>query len=56
MVGRSRSITGSYADADGTPMLDGGGTTLLQGNNRWFGPGGESVLLQKDGDIIVFHA
>ena len=56
MVGRSRSVTGPYADADGTPMLDGGGTTLLQGNNRWIGPGGESVLQQKDGDILVFHA
>ena len=29
---------------------------LLQGNSRWFGPGGESVLLQEDGDIMVFHA
>jgi len=56
MVGRSRGVTGPYNDADGTPMLDGGGTTLVQGNNRWFGPGGESVLQQKDGDIIVFHA
>jgi len=56
MVGRSRSVTGPYTDADGTPMLEGGGTTLLQGNNRWFGPGGESVLQQKDGDIMVFHA
>jgi arabinan endo-1,5-alpha-L-arabinosidase len=56
MVGRSRSVTGPYADADGMPMLGGGGTTLLTGNSRWFGPGGESVLLQKDGDIMVFHA
>jgi len=37
-------------------MNDGGGTTLLQGNKRWAGPGGESVLKQKDGDIMVFHA
>ena len=56
MVGRSRWVTGPYVDADGTPMLDGGGTALLLGNSRWFGPGGESVLQQKDGDIIVFHA
>jgi arabinan endo-1,5-alpha-L-arabinosidase len=56
MIGRSRSVTGPYIDADGTPMLDGGGTALLLGNSRWFGPGGESVLQQKDGDIIVFHA
>jgi arabinan endo-1,5-alpha-L-arabinosidase len=37
-------------------MMDGGGTALLQSSRRWIGPGGESVLKQKDGDIIVFHA
>jgi arabinan endo-1,5-alpha-L-arabinosidase len=56
MVGRARAVTGPYVDAEGTPMLDGGGTALLLGNSRWFGPGGESVLQQKDEDIIVFHA
>jgi arabinan endo-1,5-alpha-L-arabinosidase len=56
MVARSRSVTGPYLDEKGTPMLDGGGTPLLLGNTRWFGPGGESLLQQKDGDIIVFHA
>jgi arabinan endo-1,5-alpha-L-arabinosidase len=56
MIARSHSVTGPYLDAQGTPMLDGGGTPLLLGNSRWFGPGGESLLQQKDGDIIVFHA
>jgi len=56
MVGRSRAVRGPYVDAEGTPMLEGGGTALLQGNSRWIGPGGESVLQQKDHDIIVFHA
>ncbi len=56
MVGRSRSVTGPYLDAAGTPMLEGGGTPLLLGTQRWIGPGGESVLLQKDNDIIVYHA
>ena len=37
-------------------MLEGGGTPLLEGNERWAGPGGASVLLQKQGDIIVYHA
>jgi arabinan endo-1,5-alpha-L-arabinosidase len=37
-------------------MLAGGGTALLTGNARWIGPGGESILLQPTGDIIVFHA
>jgi arabinan endo-1,5-alpha-L-arabinosidase len=56
MVGRAKEVTGPYLDANGVPMLEGGGTPLLVGNPRGFGPGGESVLLQKEGDIIVFHA
>jgi arabinan endo-1,5-alpha-L-arabinosidase len=56
MVARSQSVTGPYVDASGAAMLDGGGTPLLLGNSRWFGPGGESVLQQKDGDIMVYHA
>jgi arabinan endo-1,5-alpha-L-arabinosidase len=56
MVGRSHDVTGPYVDADGKPMLQGGGTALLTGNARWFGPGGESILQQPGGDIIVFHA
>jgi arabinan endo-1,5-alpha-L-arabinosidase len=55
-VGRSRNVTGPYLDANGTPMLDGGGTLLLGGNKRWIGPGGASLLQQKDGDLIVYHA
>jgi arabinan endo-1,5-alpha-L-arabinosidase len=56
MVGRSPSVTGPYLDKSGKPMLEGGGSPLLTGNKRWLGPGGESILRQKDGDIIVFHA
>jgi arabinan endo-1,5-alpha-L-arabinosidase len=57
MVGRSRSVTGPYVDESGTPLMEGGGTPLLVGNHRWFGPGGESVRQQKDGDdLMVFHA
>jgi arabinan endo-1,5-alpha-L-arabinosidase len=56
MVGRSSNVTGPYVDSDGKSMMDGGGTPLLVGNERWIGPGGESILQQKEGDIIVFHA
>ena len=57
MVGRSKSITGPYVDKDGKPLTAGGGTPLLVGNSRWFGPGGESILLDpKHQDLIVFHA
>ena len=38
-------------------MMEGGGTSLLTANERWLGPGGESVLMQPGGqDIIVYHA
>ena len=56
MVGRSRRVTGPYLDADGKPMLEGGGTQLLAPNSRWIGPGGESVLQRPEGDVLVFHA
>jgi arabinan endo-1,5-alpha-L-arabinosidase len=56
MIGRSRSVTGPYVDVKGEPLMNGGGTPLLLGNSRWFGPGGESLLQQENGDIIVFHA
>jgi arabinan endo-1,5-alpha-L-arabinosidase len=56
MVGRARQVTGPYLDVEGKPMLEGGGTQLLQPNSRWIGPGGESVLQRREGDILVFHA
>lgn len=62
MVGRSHNVTGPYVDASGTPMLDGGATPMLMGNDRWLGPGGESIRMGRDHglgddrDIIVFHA
>lgn len=60
MVGRAREITGPYLDANGMPMLEGGGTPVLLGNALWLGPGGESIRMRKDHggdqDIIVFHA
>ena len=56
MVGRSHSVTGPYVDANGTPMLQDGGTPVLLGNSRWIGPGGESVWQEPDREIMVFHA
>jgi len=56
MVGRSSAITGPYVDETGKPMMQGGGTQLLQGNKAWVGPGGESVFTGSRRNIIVFHA
>lgn len=56
MVGRSKKVTGPYRDEQGKPMLQGGGTQLLAANQRWLGPGGESLLQRPEGDLMVFHA
>jgi arabinan endo-1,5-alpha-L-arabinosidase len=55
-VGRSKDVTGPYIDRDGKPMMDGGGTLLLEGNERWRGPGHNGILQRPEGDITVFHA
>jgi arabinan endo-1,5-alpha-L-arabinosidase len=56
MVGRAKEITGPYLDATGKSMAAGGGTQVLTANQRWLGPGGESLYVGKDQTIIVFHA
>jgi arabinan endo-1,5-alpha-L-arabinosidase len=54
-VGRSESPTGPFTDANGVDLLDGGGTTVLASDGRYIGPGGQSVLGDADGDVLVFH-
>jgi len=56
MVGRSKSVTGPYLDADGKPMAEGGGTQLLGANQRWLGPGGESLYVGEEQTLMAFHA
>lgn len=57
MVGRSKEITGPYVDKDGRPLLDGGGSLVLEATtDNWKGPGHCAVLQQPDQDWLVFHA
>lgn len=56
MMGRSKHVTGPYLDKAGKSMTEGGGSPLLVANDKWLGPGGESLLHLPAGDIIVFHA
>jgi arabinan endo-1,5-alpha-L-arabinosidase len=56
MVGRSDKITGPYLDKDDKPMMEGNATELLAGNDRWKGPGGQSVMQDGDRDLLFFHA
>lgn len=55
-VGRSRKVTGPYADRSGRPMTEDGGTLVLAGEGRWRGPGHCAILQEKDGDKLVYHA
>ena len=56
MVGRSTNVTGPYFDRAGKPLMAGGGTLLLESGTYWHGPGGPSVLLGRESDLLVFHA
>ena len=55
-VGRSRHVTGPYADRSGRLMTEEGGTLVVEGGGRWAGPGHCAVLQTKGGDKLVYHA
>lgn len=55
-VGRSETLLGPYFDYDGVAMLEGGGTLILESNERWKGPG-HNAILEVDGNYYnVYHA
>lgn len=56
-VGRSTHIMGPYVDRDGTNLVDGGGTLILEGDKvQWAAAGHSDVLV--DGDVVyhLYHA
>jgi arabinan endo-1,5-alpha-L-arabinosidase len=55
MVGRSKEVQGPYLDRDGTPMIMGGGSLVLEGGPEWYGVGHNAVVSAADGDWLVFH-
>lgn len=55
VVGRSKNALGPYVDAEGQPMLDGGGTKVLVGDDRWRGPGHNSILTTDQGQWMAHH-
>jgi arabinan endo-1,5-alpha-L-arabinosidase len=55
VVGRSRDATGPYVDAEGRPMLEGGGTIVLESSDRWRGPGHNGVITTDAGQWMVHH-
>ena len=55
IVGRSNSVNGHYNDRGGIALTQGGGTILLSTHGTIIGPGGQTVLTDSDGDILVYH-
>ncbi|MGW0533237.1 arabinan endo-1,5-alpha-L-arabinosidase [Streptomyces sp. NPDC003032] len=54
-VGRATSVTGPYRDRNGVAMTENGGTPVLESHGRYIGPGGQSVMKDVDGDLLVYH-
>ncbi|MFD7815536.1 arabinan endo-1,5-alpha-L-arabinosidase [Streptomyces sp. NPDC059785] len=54
-VGRATSITGPYYDKSGVAMTNNGGTAVLESHGSIIGPGGQSIMNDVDGDLIVYH-
>lgn len=55
IVGRAKKLTGPYMDKDNTPMANGGGTLLLQGDSSWYGVGHNAVCTFDGEDYLIFH-
>ncbi|THH05932.1 hypothetical protein EW145_g4443 [Phellinidium pouzarii] len=54
-VGRSTSRNGAYVDAGGVALTSGGGTLVLETHDSVHGPGGQDLLTDTDGPILVYH-
>lgn len=55
IVGRSRDIRGPYVDREGVPLLHGGGTLIISGDDNWYAAGHNAVYSFDGADYIVFH-
>ncbi|KAJ7242826.1 glycoside hydrolase family 43 protein [Mycena haematopus] len=54
-VGRSSSVSGPYVDKSGVNLLNGGGTLVLASHDNVIGPGGQDLLTDVDGTVMVYH-
>ncbi len=56
VVGRSKDVKGPYVDKEGTPLNEGGGTLVVEGNENWYGAGHNSTYTFNGKDYMFFHA
>lgn len=54
-VATSRSLEGPYLDSDGKAALEGHMTLLMDSHDEVYGPGGQSLLEDDDGVLLVYH-
>ena len=55
VVGRADSVNGPYYDKNGTPLMEGGGTVVVGGNDQYPGAGHCAVVSTPEGDMMLFH-
>ncbi len=56
VVGRSENVTGPYLDKEGKPMIEGGGSLVIEGNDNYAGVGHNSTYTFDGKDYLIFHA
>jgi arabinan endo-1,5-alpha-L-arabinosidase len=56
MVGRAEELEGPYVDREGVPLLEGGGSLLLESDERFRGPGSNTIFADGSERYNVFHA
>ena len=56
VAGRSAQVTGPYVDAAGIPLMEGGGTLVARGNDRYPGAGHCAVISTPEGEKMLLHA
>ncbi|KAF8887174.1 arabinanase [Infundibulicybe gibba] len=54
-VGRSTKANGGYVDQAGVALTAGGGTLVLGTHDNIVGPGGQDLMTDTDGTILVYH-
>ncbi|THH16702.1 hypothetical protein EW146_g3976 [Bondarzewia mesenterica] len=54
-VGRSSSVKGPFVDESGVALTEGGGTLILGSHGSIIGPGGQDILTDSDGILLIYH-